>query len=55
MPKVGGVPLKINLKVQKRSFQTFPRGFRGRATHLTCEKVTALAALCLKVVDLTDL
>ena len=51
MPKVGGVATILISKVQKRDFQTLPRGFRGGPSHFTCEKVTAIPTLLLKVAE----
>ena len=53
MPKVGGVVTEIFSKVQKHVFDTSPRGFRGRVTHLTCDKVSVSPTLSLKVADFT--
>ena len=51
--KVGGVRVILFFKVQKREFETGPRGFRGSDTNLTCEKVTVTPTLSLKTAEST--
>ena len=51
MPKVGGVRAILNTKVQKRVENPTPRGFRGQAINLTCEKVSTIPTLSLKSAD----